>query len=104
MLWPSISAATGIQEMALGLGNRLLATSRRVAAQLELGQPVVAGHSLGGMLAVMWAKSHPAISVVNLDGHGRRTLAQYAGIAEEDARRRVTEAEACIGPIVAVLK
>lgn len=65
-----------------------------VATQLSLGTPDVVGHSLGGMLAVMWAKAHPGARAVNLDGHGRRTLDQYAGIPEGDARRRVAEAEA----------
>lgn len=65
-----------------------------VAAQLSLGTPNVVGHSLGGMLAVMWAKAHPGARAVNLDGHGRRTLDQYAGIPEDDARRRVAVAEA----------
>jgi pimeloyl-ACP methyl ester carboxylesterase len=64
-----------------------------VVERLNLGTPTVAGHSLGGMLAVMWANSHPGTPVVNLDGHGRRTLSQYAGISEDDARRRVGEAE-----------
>lgn len=36
---------------------------------LGLGNPAVAGHSLGGMLAVQWALRHPECpAVVNLDG------------------------------------
>ncbi|MFF0311404.1 alpha/beta fold hydrolase [Streptosporangium sp. NPDC004379] len=36
---------------------------------LGLGEPAVAGHSLGGMLAVQWALRHPGCpAVVNLDG------------------------------------
>jgi hypothetical protein len=45
------------------------------------------------MLAVMWGKSHSGTSVVNIDGHGRRTLSQYEGINEDDARRRIAQAE-----------
>jgi pimeloyl-ACP methyl ester carboxylesterase len=64
-----------------------------VAGQMNLGVPAVVGHSLGGMLAVMWANAHPGVRAVNIDGHGHRTLAQYAGISEDDSRRRVAEAE-----------
>ncbi len=46
------------------------------------------------MLAVMWAKSHPGTPVVNIDGHGRRTVSQYDGLSEGDARSRIAEAEA----------
>jgi hypothetical protein len=46
------------------------------------------------MLAVMWAKSHPGTPVVNIDGHGRRTVSQYEGLSEGDARSRIAEAEA----------
>jgi pimeloyl-ACP methyl ester carboxylesterase len=65
-----------------------------VASELEVDAPAVVGHSLGGMLAVMWARAHPkAPAVVNLDGHGRRSLSQYVGIDPGDARRRIGEAE-----------
>jgi pimeloyl-ACP methyl ester carboxylesterase len=64
-----------------------------VAAHFVVGIPAVVGHSLGGMLAVMWAESHPGTPVVNIDGHGRRTARQYEGIPEDDARRRIAEAE-----------
>jgi pimeloyl-ACP methyl ester carboxylesterase len=64
-----------------------------LAGQLNLGTPAVVGHSLGGMLAVMWARKHAGALAVNLDGHGQRTLSQYAGISEDDARRRVAAAE-----------
>lgn len=73
--------------------EQALADIEAVAAKLDLGAPPVVGHSLGGMLAVMWAKSHPGTPAVNIDGHGRRTFAQFEGIDEDDARRRVAEAE-----------
>jgi pimeloyl-ACP methyl ester carboxylesterase len=42
-----------------------------VAAGCGMANPAVAGHSLGGMIAVMWAERRPACpGVVNLDGHG----------------------------------
>lgn len=74
--------------------DQAVADVEAVATRLNLGTPDVVGHSLGGMLAVMWAKAHPGARAVNLDGHGRRTLDQYAGIPEDDARRRVAEAAA----------
>jgi pimeloyl-ACP methyl ester carboxylesterase len=70
-----------------------LADVEAVATELKLRTPSLVGHSLGGMLAVMWGKSHPGKPVVNIDGHGRRRLAQYEGINEGDARRRIAEAD-----------
>ena len=65
-----------------------------VAQELGLETDAVVGHSLGGMLAVMWGRVHPeATGVVNLDGHGHRALAQYAGIEPQEAERRVAAAE-----------
>ncbi|MFI7600609.1 alpha/beta fold hydrolase [Actinoplanes sp. NPDC049681] len=41
-----------------------------VTVQMELDRPAVAGHSLGGMLAVLWGQRHPeAPGVVSLDGN-----------------------------------
>src|SRR5215471_2515385 len=71
-----------------------LADIEAIARELQLATPAVVGHSLGGMLAVMWAKAHPGTpAVVNLDGHGRRPLNQYVGIGPEDARRRIAAAD-----------
>ncbi|WP_457033528.1 alpha/beta fold hydrolase [Kitasatospora sp. P5_F3] len=42
-----------------------------VVAALGLTEPVVIGHSLGGMTAAVWATRHPECRLaVNLDGHG----------------------------------
>jgi pimeloyl-ACP methyl ester carboxylesterase len=61
---------------------------------MGLKTQAVVGHSLGGMLAVMWGKAHPeATGVVNIDGHGRRAAGQYAGLESDDVRRRVAAAE-----------
>ncbi len=65
-----------------------------VSRELGMEPRAVVGHSLGGMIAVMWAKAHPeATGVVNLDGHGHRALNQYGGIEPHDAKRRVAAAE-----------
>jgi pimeloyl-ACP methyl ester carboxylesterase len=48
-----------------------------------LSNPVVVGHSLGGVLAGMWARRHPGCpAAVSLDGHRSATTspANYAGL------------------------
>jgi pimeloyl-ACP methyl ester carboxylesterase len=51
---------------------------------LGLNNPAIAGHSLGGMVAAVYATRHPDCpGVVNLDGHGRGTPDQYEGISAE---------------------
>jgi pimeloyl-ACP methyl ester carboxylesterase len=61
-----------------------------VAAVVErrgLDRPAVVGHSLGGMVAAMWATEHPECPLaVNADGHGNPTRAdQYAGAPDPAA-------------------
>jgi pimeloyl-ACP methyl ester carboxylesterase len=69
-------------------GNAL-ADVAAVANHLHLANPSVAGHSLGGMLAVMWGENHPNCpAVVNLDGHGKKRPDQYVGLDPEDAKQR----------------
>ncbi|MEV4637117.1 alpha/beta hydrolase [Actinoplanes sp. NPDC049548] len=49
-----------------------------VTVQLELDRPAVAGHSLGGMLAVLWGQRHPeAPGVISLDGNPPPTRAGH---------------------------
>jgi pimeloyl-ACP methyl ester carboxylesterase len=51
---------------------------------LELDNPAVVGHSLGGMLAVRWGLRHPDCpGVVNLDGNGWPST--YPGLADAEA-------------------
>jgi pimeloyl-ACP methyl ester carboxylesterase len=56
-----------------------------VSVHFGLDDPVVVGHSLGGILAGMWARRHPGRPVVSLDGHrSAATLpANYAGLAPD---------------------
>jgi len=75
-----------------------------VAHDLGLDARSVVGHSLGGMLAVMWGRAHPnAKGVVNVDGHGRRLPAEYVGIDAEDVRRRVAESDGRVKASLAAL-
>lgn len=49
--------------------ERVLDDIEAVVRHLDLGNPAIAGHSLGGMLAVLWARRHPECPrIVNLDG------------------------------------
>lgn len=52
-------------------------------------RPVVGGHSLGGMVAEMFAAAHPDTSAAfNIDGHGRGKPEQYVGLAATDVHDR----------------
>ncbi|SMC88087.1 alpha/beta fold hydrolase [Lentzea albidocapillata] len=56
------------------------------AVHFGLEDPVVVGHSLGGILAGMWTLRHPSCpAAVSLDGHRSATTdpANYAGLAED---------------------
>ncbi|WP_053755998.1 MULTISPECIES: alpha/beta fold hydrolase [Streptomyces] len=39
----------------------------RAAVEAGFGRPVVVGHSIGGVLATLYAATHPAAGVVNID-------------------------------------
>lgn len=55
-----------------------------VVADLGLRNPVVAGHSLGGMVAVVYGARHPECpGVVNIDGHGLGAREDLAGVTDE---------------------
>lgn len=58
-----------------------------VTVQLELDRPAVAGHSLGGMLAVLWGQRHPETpGVISLDGNPPPTRpGQLPGLDGEKA-------------------
>lgn len=67
------------------------------AVAAELGSPAVAGHSLGGMLAVQWALRHPECpAIVDLDGlrSAESTVENYPGMAPEAVREEVARLRA----------
>ncbi|HEX7306037.1 alpha/beta hydrolase [Lentzea sp.] len=56
------------------------------AVHFGLDNPVVVGHSLGGILAAMWALRHPECpAAISLDGHRSATTdpANYAGLPDD---------------------
>ncbi len=69
-----------------------------VVDQLGLERPAVVGHSLGGMVAALWATEHPECPLaVNLDGHGNPTRAdQYTGLSPEVAAVAVPALDAVL--------
>lgn len=64
-----------------------LADLAAVVVQMELDRPAVAGHSLGGMLALLWGQRHPeSAGVVSLDGTPPPARAdRLPGLEEEKA-------------------
>ncbi|MQY16097.1 2-succinyl-6-hydroxy-2,4-cyclohexadiene-1-carboxylate synthase [Streptomyces sp. RB5] len=68
-----------------------------VVTRLELKDPLVVGHSLGGMLAVRWALRHPdGPGIVNLDGlrSAETAAGNYAGLEEENRTALLEELKA----------
>jgi pimeloyl-ACP methyl ester carboxylesterase len=61
-----------------------------------LEDPVVVGHSLGGILAGLWALRHPSSTVVSLDGHRSAATdpANYAGLPADDVHEGLAKLNA----------
>ena len=63
-----------------------------VAAELELGNPAVGGHSWGGMIALHYAAAHPEVpAVFNLDGHGSGDPSLYDGMSPAEAAEAIEQ-------------
>ena len=64
-----------------------LADIAAVVVQMDLDQPAVVGHSVGGMLAALWGQRHPeSAGVVSLDGNPAPTRPdQLPGLEPEKA-------------------
>jgi pimeloyl-ACP methyl ester carboxylesterase len=65
----------------------------RVAYGFE--RPVVAGHSLGGMVAAKYAVAHPDTTrcAINIDGHGQGFPEQYDGMTPDEVASAWTRLE-----------
>ena len=64
----------------------IVADVEAVRAAYGFERPVVAGHSLGGMVAAKYAVAHPDTTraAVNIDGHGQGTPEQYEGMTSDE--------------------
>lgn len=69
--WPLVTADVEAVRVAYGIAS-----------------PVVAGHSLGGMVSAMYARDYPgaARAAINIDGCGRGKPSQYIGKTEDEVR------------------
>ncbi|MER6762294.1 MULTISPECIES: alpha/beta fold hydrolase [Amycolatopsis] len=67
--------------------RQALADLADVIRHFDLDRPAVVGHSLGGMLAALWAAEHPECPLaVNLDGHTNPTGPVLRGFVDEQVR------------------
>ncbi|MFD2471310.1 alpha/beta fold hydrolase [Amycolatopsis silviterrae] len=67
--------------------QRALADLADVIGHFGLDRPAVVGHSLGGMLAALWATEHPECPLaVNLDGHTNPTGPVLRAFVDEQVR------------------
>ena len=66
--------------------DAIVADIDAVRAAYDLERAVVAGHSLGGMVAAMYAAAHPerVTHAVNIDGHGQGRPEQYDGMTADE--------------------
>lgn len=76
-----------------------LADVAAVVDEVGLHRPVIVGHSLGGMVATLWAGRHPECPLaVNLDGHGNPTRpGHFFGLDEASAARACREMTLFLG-------
>jgi pimeloyl-ACP methyl ester carboxylesterase len=70
----------------------LLEDVQLVIDRLGLDRPAVVGHSLGGILASLWATEHPECpAAINLDGHWSGMSSLYDGLDPDVVRQRLAE-------------
>lgn len=72
--------------------DAVLGDLEAVIDHFKLADPVVVGHSLGGMVAGMWARRHPGCpAAVSLDGHrsAETHAGKYAGMPPERVRQKL---------------
>ncbi|MER5392618.1 alpha/beta hydrolase [Saccharopolyspora sp. NPDC002686] len=99
---PDPEIPTAAHAVLAGAAKAASAAFRDARAHFELSRPSVVGHSLGGVVAALWALRHPDCpAAISLDGH-RAALTHpenYAGLPSErlhaqlDRLREVFEAQ-----------
>lgn len=83
--WPAVAADVEAVRVAYGVEN-----------------PVVAGHSLGGMVAAMYAVHYPgsARGVINIDGQGRGRPENYLDMTEAEVHAAWIDMDAQQAPML----
>ncbi len=77
-----------------------------VVEHFRLDRPAIVGHSLGGMLAIMWARRHPECpAIVNLDGlrSAENDPGNYPGMAQDALKTALDQLKATFDAQVAVM-
>lgn len=70
----------------------VVADIQQLVIQTGLGAHAVIGHSLGGMIASLYAaQTSNCLAAINLDGHGIGQPEDYAGIPLDTARTRLQQ-------------
>ncbi|MFY0524494.1 alpha/beta fold hydrolase [Archangium gephyra] len=69
----------------------VVADLERVVRRLDLGRAAIIGHSLGGVVATMYAARHPDCpAAVNIDGHTWLPPDAFPGLPPDIARERLS--------------
>lgn len=77
-----------------------LADLEAMIAYLELDNPIVAGHSLGGITALLYGAGHPAArGVINIDGVGISIPARFPVPDPASARESLLSLMSALAPI-----
>jgi pimeloyl-ACP methyl ester carboxylesterase len=75
--------------------DELVADIERVRQHMVLGRAAVIGHSLGGMIAAVYAARHPDCpAAINIDGHGWLSPERFPGLSPQLARERLARTKA----------
>ena len=70
----------------------LLGDVQLVIDRLGLDRPALVGHSLGGIVASLWATEHPECpAAINIDGHWSGTPSLYDGLEPDVVKQRLAE-------------
>lgn len=85
--WPRVSADVEAVRLAYGVEN-----------------PVVAGHSLGGMVAAIYAADYPGCrAAINVDGQGRGRVENYVDMEPDEVRATWAVMEEAQAPMLEMM-